>query len=300
MEYRPSRTYPTIFLQPTSTSRLVREVVWVEMEHLAQLRRQPDIVATMESIHKTYRVFQKLDYNVPELLSTFQQLDPYRAKSKKQSKLQLTPEMVPWETIPEELILKCLDDNMELQIVPELLQYLGISSGESQPAQLVGDSDSIFGRVKYTSRYVSPERHDIVRSPVYDKSGKRVATEYYFYDEELGDFRKAVVSKPGDKLIRRVHQEIDFVVEMFSPDNEWPLGMSQRLLAQTIWSLFTCVIEYRREYYKQSYLERLIKHSPEELKKERMKNEKEYAISRKGAYTEDTSVLWRYGQLSDP
>lgn len=303
MEYRESHNYPTQLLRPRSQSRLVREVVWVEMEHLAQLRRRPDIVATMESIHEIQAVYRQLGYSIPELLSTYQNLDPnVTSKSKRaKNKLQLTPEMIPWETIPEELILKCLDDNMELQVIDELLQFLdsrrlGTRTDGLTPngSATQSASSSVFSRVKYVKRYIDlNSATEVIRSPVYNKSNQRVGTEYYFLDKESGTFRRAVTKKPGGQRREKVYQEVDFVVENFS-SIESQLGMSSDLLKQTIWSLLTFALRYRKEYFSTSYLERLVSKSPEELRAERQEQEKEYALSRAGKYTEDTSRLWRY------
>lgn len=292
-EYREGRNYPTVLLKPNKQSRIVREVVWVEMEHLANYRKVPDIVATMWNICTMAKHFKELEYNIPELLSAYQCLDPNRRSM--DLCFGITPEMIPWELVPEYLVLRCLDDDMNLIVTDELLVHLGLKHSSSTSSKKRKDDKprSIFDTVEYTKRYVSKDK--AIKSPVFDSEGRVVKNNYYFYDEKIGDFRKAVV---GYVYTNRDYHELDFVVEMFQGayDKNWrnPIGLTGSFMNRTIRSLARYALIYRKEYYKQSYLERLIENSPEELRKERMKDEKEFAISRNQTYCENTAVLWKH------
>ena len=275
--------YPTYYLKPDRTSRVVREVVYRDLERLSMYRKRPDILDTASAVYEIYGVYRSLGFSVPELLSTYQSVD---------KRLDDRPrvESIPWETVPQDLLERCLDSNMELVLTDELLEFLGFSK-----------SESIFDRVPHYSRVVDPsKKRDLVVSPRYNKQGRVISRDYLVYDESIGEFRKALVRRIEHYKTQKTVEEVEYVVDMMSPSVERnSLGLTPRLTAKTVWSIVQCIREYRKEYFGSSYIERLAVRSANELRKERLENEREYAVSLRGKYCEDTSVLWRYGQLSD-
>lgn len=275
--------YPTYYLKPDKGSRIVREVVYKELERITKYRSYPDVALTAGSIYSIYLTYRELNYSVPELLSTYQTLD-------KRSEERIRIESIPWEIVPRDIVERCLDSNMELQVTSELMEYLGFSCGET-----------IFDKYRYPSRVIDKSSSELIVSPTYDSdTGKLLRREYLFYDEESDIYRRALVRKLSSYATSKTVKELEYVVEMFNPENERnSLGLRPKLLASTILSILRCLKEYREQYFSSSYIERLAKKSVSELRKERLEDEREYAISLKGKYDEDTSVLWRYGQLSD-
>ena len=276
--------YPTYYLKPEKQSRIVREVVYAELERLAKSRASPDVALTANSVYTIYTNYQRLDYSVPELLSVYQVMD-------RRNQDRIRVESVPWELVPKDILERCLDSNMELTITAELMNFLGFECG-----------DTIFDKHSYPSRLVPRDDERIIESPVYSKeTGKLKRMDYLFYDEENDVYRRAITKKKlSDNYCNKTIQELEFVVEMFNPENEFnSLGLRPKLLAKVILSIYRAVLEYRKEYFGSSYIDRLAEKSVEELRKERLKDEREYAVSLRGRYDEDTSVLWRYGQLAD-
>lgn len=273
--------YPTYYIRPEKQSRIVREVVYKELERLTQYRHSPDVAITAGAIHTMYGVYRSLNYSIPELLSVYQLMD-------KRSKERIRVESVPWELVPPDMVERCLDSNMELQVTTELMEFLGFECG-----------DTIFDRYVYPSRLMSKSDERLIVSPLYNKeTGKIEKRDYLFYDEEADVYRRAVTTK--SYYCNKTVQELEFVVEMFNPNEEFnSLGLRPKLLAGVVHSIGRLILEYREQYFGSSYLDKLAEKSVEELRKERLADEREYAISLKGRYDEDTSVLWRYGQLAD-
>lgn len=275
--------YPTFYIRPEHSSRIVREVVYKELERLAQYRTNPDVAVTADAIHSMYKVYRSLDYSIPEMLSAYQTLD-------RRGQERLRVESIPWELVPKDILERCLDSNMELRITSELMGFLGFSCG-----------DTIFDRYEYPSRLMLGKADELIASPTYRKeTGELAGKDYLFYDEDSGVYRRALTRKLSYYRPKKTVQELEFTIEMFNSSNEFnSLGLRPRLLAATIWSIQKLLLEYRKNYFSSSYLDRLTEKSVEELRKERLEDEREYAISLRGKYDEDTSVLWGYGQLSD-
>lgn len=275
--------YPTFYIRPEHSSRVVREVVYKELERLTQYRANPDVAVTADAIYSMYKVYRSLDYSIPEMLSAYQTLD-------RRGQERLRVESIPWELVPKDILERCLDSNMELRVTSELMGFLGFSCG-----------DTIFDRYEYPSRLMLGKADELIASPTYRKeTGKLAGKDYLFYDEDSGVYRRALTRQLSYYRPKKTVQELEFTIEMFNSSNEFnSLGLRPRLLAATIWSIQKLLLEYRKNYFSSSYLDRLTEKSVEELRKERLENEREYAISLRGKYDEDTSVLWRYGQLSD-
>lgn len=278
---RSSLTYPTKFMQPEAlkySSRVVREVVYEEMKTLSSYRVRPDVRATCRSVREIEYVYRRLEYSLPELLSTFEEVNvPSRS-----TEIQLVPEMVPWELVPTQLIERCLDENMELQITDELLEFLGRR----------GSSSSIFSRVRFPSRFRESSK-GLIEAPVYRRDGKRLYNQYYFVDQETGTVRKALI-RTG--LSSKTPEEIEYVVDSFGPDapeRDVATGLSKKLLLATVDSVGRYLDKKREMYLSRDFIEQFSSKTIEQIHRERDAEEREYAVSKGGKYLEDTTNLWR-------
>ena len=282
MERSSSSIYPTRFIRPRKMDRLVREVAYEEMKQLTLNRVNPDVLSTCIAIRHIEYVYRRLDYNLPELLCSFQEIDV--AEKKRASKSEkITVDMVPWETIPAELIEKCLDGNMELQVTDELLEFMKFKPGKT-----------VFDKVDFPSRWAGDrDRREMISSPVYDKRGRRLYNEYYIIDEKTGEFRRAIVQKSSSV---RTSKEVEYVLDHFGPDApeyDSATGIKRDLLLKTIHSLEDCIIEYRKKYFRHQFIEEFKYKTVRQLHEEREAAEREYAVSRAGYFTEDTTSIWR-------
>lgn len=274
--------YPTCYIRPKKMDRLVREVVYEEMNSLTSHRLHPDILSTCVAIRVIEYTYRRLDYSLPELLSSFQEIDLVQ-KKRASNAMRITVDMVPWETVPSEIIERCLDENMELAITDELLEFLKIKP-----------SESIFDKVEFPSRWIGDRANeDLIVSPVYDKRGRRLYNEYYLEDKETGEFRRAIVSS-GSSI--KTVQEVEYVVDNFGPDSPAyceSTGIDRDLMLRTIHSLEDCISKYRVTYFRHQFIEKFKYKTVAELHQERLAAEKEYAVSRNGYFKEDTSSIWR-------
>ena len=282
MEKVSSLTYPTKYLRPVKMDRLVREVAFEEMKRLTSYRVKPDVLGTCIAVRVIAYTYKRLGYNLPELLCSFQDIHLTEQK-REESSGKLTPDLIPWEIVPQDILERCLDSNMELTVTDELREFLNFKP-----------SSSIFDKTEFPSRWVSSKSSsNLIASPVYDKSGRRRCTEYYIFDESIGEFRRAIIKNRGSF---KTSEELEYVVDRFgpgSPEYDEVTGIRSSLLLKTIHSLEDCIAEYRKRYFRHQFIDEFKYKTIEQLHREREAAEREYAVSRAGHFTEDTSTLWR-------
>lgn len=285
--------YPTQFMQSVPDvklrhSRVVREVVWEEMKKLAEFRRYKDVPAVITEVYEIASDFKKLGYDITRILQLYENLKP-GVKSNTKKGVNLTPDMVPWETIPDEIVQRCFNDDLELVVTQELKDYLGYgSSHQFQRAE------TVFDKYKYDSSIRDPKRDsDLIVAPIYDDKNKRKGTQYLIWDSTACGYIKAKVDLRYS-FTTKTYEEFEWVVNMFSTPNSSKdsIGIPRSLLLKVLFGLRDFSMEYRRKYFENDYIAKLTKKSPEELRTERYEEEREYAVSAGGRYAEDTKNLW--------
>lgn len=309
-------TYPTVYvarkLKLTFRSRLLREVVWAEVEKVAEEMNAPDCARVASALRWITRYYREFKYDIPKLLSMYYYLDPFRNPktgellSNLEQDRALIPKLtvgdIPWETIPPDILEACLDDNLELQVTDTLLEYMGFLPKVHSP-QPHGVHESAYAKYTYKKEFANREDEGLVRVVYYVDRNKKKVFKYYKWDEERQEHVKVRISNLNVIPHREYsYLEVDWAINNMSSD-EFCLekyGVSREELRRTLNSVADIAMKSSSEFFSEKYNQLQLENPDlDYLRKLRRDYIKEQAISMRGKDTSDTSEIWRLVKDAD-
>lgn len=276
--------------------RLLREVIWKEIEDLSKMRAVPDMLSTINSIIKVYTSLLNNGYDYE---STIEEFDYALTVSISSLKERPSVTDIDWAQVEPEILEQCLDDNMQLIVSDALLESMGLNPGEYlQPGE-----KRIKSRIE-SDKYISNSR-DVKaryqRERFYNSKGKYIRTRYVKWDEEKQTHKRVVVNTLGGTKMTK--NELTYAIStLWPPPREHTrnrLGLWIDLYISVVKSFQRLWREFDKRFLEEGFIQLVMEVGIDEATKRRREAIKKHLTTKGGKYNESTDVFWRNGLILD-
>lgn len=267
--------------------RLVREIVFTELESLAELRPNVDLYSTVSSILRVYSSLRASGFNYKEVEEEY----GYVRVAEYLAKERPSIESIDWRNVPPEILEKCLDENMELFVSDELLISLGL-----KPGDYIEGGRRVVNR---ETRVPREQKNRYQKERFYSADGKLLRTHYLEWNEQEQVYKRVKLNSVS--RVYMTENELEYALELFSPPpselRRNRLGMWPSFCAGILVKIAKGLSEMRKYYTGSLFVDLIVREGLAEANRIVREATREYIVSKGGEFNEDTSVFWRDGLL---